>query len=65
MKISVRRWQDRLTPCWKHIGGGCHLDRPISQLIEESGFRIEWMNTGYMPGPKAMTFTYEGSARCG
>jgi ubiquinone/menaquinone biosynthesis C-methylase UbiE len=61
---SVRRWQDRLTPCWKHIGGGCHLNRAIGRLIEESGFRIEWMNNGYMPGPKAMTFMYEGSARC-
>jgi ubiquinone/menaquinone biosynthesis C-methylase UbiE len=60
---SVGRWQDRLTPCWKRIGGGCHLNRPISQLIEESGFRIDWINNGYMPGPKALTFMYEGSAR--
>jgi ubiquinone/menaquinone biosynthesis C-methylase UbiE len=60
---SVRLWQDRLTPLWKHIGGGCHLNRPITRLLEESGFRIESMNKGYMPGPKPMTFTYEGSAR--
>jgi ubiquinone/menaquinone biosynthesis C-methylase UbiE len=60
---SVRRWQDRLTPLWKHISGGCHLNRPIRQLIEEAGFRIESMTNGYMPGPKAMTFMYEGSAR--
>src|SRR3546814_7220764 len=24
---SVRHWQDRLTPLWKHIGGGCQLNR--------------------------------------
>lgn len=59
----VARWQDRLTPVWKRIGGGCHLNRPISRLIEESGFRIEQLDTGYMTGPKPMTFMYEGLAR--
>ena len=24
---GVRRWQDRLTPLWKRLGGGCHLNR--------------------------------------
>ena len=60
---KVRRWQDRLTPVWKRIGGGCHLNRAISHLIEDAGFRIERMETGYMKGPKPMTFMYEGSAR--
>jgi ubiquinone/menaquinone biosynthesis C-methylase UbiE len=59
---NVRRWQDRLTPLWKRLAGGCHLNRPISQLIEESGFRIERLETGYMKGPRLMTFMYEGSA---
>jgi ubiquinone/menaquinone biosynthesis C-methylase UbiE len=59
----VRRWQDRLTPLWKRIGGGCHLNRPISELLEQSGFRIEQVETGYMKGPKPMTFMYEGTAR--
>jgi len=61
---NVRRWQDRLTPVWRRIGGGCHLNRAISRLIEESGFRIEQVDQGYMRGPKPMTFMYEGSARC-
>jgi len=60
---GVQRWQDRLTPLWKCIGGGCHLNRAIGQLIEESGFRIQTLNTDYMKGPKPMTFMYEGSAR--
>ena len=51
-------WQDRLTPVWKQIGGGCHLNRPIEQLIDRSGFRIEQLNTGYMTGPKLATFMY-------
>ena len=60
---NVRRWQDRLTPIWKRIGGGCHLNRPIGALIAGAGFRIERLDTGYMKGPKPMTFMYEGSAR--
>jgi ubiquinone/menaquinone biosynthesis C-methylase UbiE len=56
-------WQDRLTPIWKRIGGGCHLNRPISSLIEGAGFRLERLKTSYMPGPKPMTFMYEGSAQ--
>jgi ubiquinone/menaquinone biosynthesis C-methylase UbiE len=60
----VARWQDRLNPLWKRIGGGCHLNRSIRFLIEESGFRIERLETGYMKGPKLLTFMYEGRARC-
>ena len=60
---SVRRWQDRLTPAWRRISGGCHLNRPISSLIESAGFRIDRIETGYIPGPRPMTFMYEGSAR--
>lgn len=60
---GVRRWQDRLTPVWRRVGGGCHLNRPIGELIEAAGFRIERIETGYLRGPKPMTFMYEGSAR--
>lgn len=59
----VVRWQDRLTPVWKRIGGGCHLNRPIEQLIRDAGFRVERLETGYMKGPKPMAFMYEGVAR--
>jgi len=58
----VRWWQDRLTPLWVRISGGCHLNRPIRQLLEGGGFRVERLETGYMPGPRPMTFTYEGTA---
>jgi len=60
---SVRRWQDRLTPMWKHLGGGCHLNRPIQERLVAAGFRIERLEMGYMKGPKPMTFMYEGRAR--
>ena len=60
---SVRRWQDRLTPAWRRISGGCHLNRPINSMIEGAGFRIDRVETGYIPGPRPMTYMYEGSAR--
>ncbi|MEY9558401.1 class I SAM-dependent methyltransferase [Sinorhizobium fredii] len=60
---GVRRWQDNLTPIRRRIGGGCHLNRPIRLMIEGAGFRIDRIETGYMRGPKPMTFMYEGSAR--
>lgn len=60
---NVRRWQDRLNPLWKRIGGGCHLNRAIDELVSSTGFRIEHLDRGYMAGPKPMTFMYEGCAR--
>jgi SAM-dependent methyltransferase len=60
---SVRRWQDLMTPIWRSCAGGCHLNRPISSMIEAAGFRIDHIETGYIPGPRPMTFMYEGSAR--
>ncbi|MEQ1407577.1 class I SAM-dependent methyltransferase [Neorhizobium sp. Rsf11] len=59
---GVRWFQDGLTPVWRRISGGCHLNRPIRSMIEDGGFRIDRVETGYMPGPKPMTFMYEGSA---
>jgi ubiquinone/menaquinone biosynthesis C-methylase UbiE len=59
---DVRKWQHRLTPMWKRISGGCHLDRPIGKLIEGAGFRMRELQAGYMKGPKPLTFMYEGQA---
>ncbi|HEY2446831.1 MAG TPA: class I SAM-dependent methyltransferase [Rhizomicrobium sp.] len=59
----VRKWQDRVDPIWSRISGGCHLNRPIGRMIEESGFRIAKLENFYLPGPRMMGFLYEGSAR--
>src|SRR5262249_51995177 len=48
---------------WKRLGGGCHLNRAIGTLIEGAGFQFDRLETGYMRGPKPMTFMYEGCAR--
>lgn len=58
----VRRWQDRLTPLWKRIGGGCHLNRDIPAMIETAGFRLSSLETAYLPGPRPLTFNFWGAA---
>ena len=61
---KIRKWQNRLTPAWRRIAGGCHLNRSIGELIEKAGFEITYLDTGYMEeGPRLMTFFYQGSAR--
>jgi ubiquinone/menaquinone biosynthesis C-methylase UbiE len=62
---NVCWWQDRLTPIWKRLGGGCHLNRAIKVLIADAGFRFERLDTGYIRGPSPMSFMYEGSAKRG
>ena len=59
---SVAAWQGLLTPIWKHIGGGCRLNRKIDGVIELAGFRITELKTFYVRGPRAMTYTYQGRA---
>jgi ubiquinone/menaquinone biosynthesis C-methylase UbiE len=59
---NIARWQQRLTPAWRRFAGGCHLDRPIETLIKDAGFAIDRIDTGYMEGPKVLTFRYEGAA---
>jgi ubiquinone/menaquinone biosynthesis C-methylase UbiE len=62
-EAGVASWQDRLTPMWKHISGGCHLNRKVDDLITETGFKISELRTCYLPGPRPMTYTYQGFAR--
>ncbi|MFZ0842033.1 MAG: class I SAM-dependent methyltransferase [Xanthobacteraceae bacterium] len=60
---GMQRWQNWLDPAWKRLAGGCHLNRAINWLVEEAGFRIEQLDTGYLAGRNPMTFMYEGAAR--
>jgi ubiquinone/menaquinone biosynthesis C-methylase UbiE len=61
---AVRRWQERLTPGWSRIAGGCHLDRDIGALLTEAGMRSADMRAQYLRGPRPFMFTYWGSAHC-
>lgn len=60
---SVVAWQDRFTPMWRRIAGGCHLNRKIDELISAAGFRITGLDTFYTVGPRPMTYTYQGLAK--
>jgi ubiquinone/menaquinone biosynthesis C-methylase UbiE len=62
-ETRIARWQHWLTPCWKRIGGGCHLDRKMDDLIRAAGFQTDAIETGYMERPKPWTFMYQGSAK--
>jgi ubiquinone/menaquinone biosynthesis C-methylase UbiE len=59
---KVHAWQHRINPVWRIIGGGCNLDRRIDELIIAAGFEIAQLQTTYLPGPRPMTYTYEGVA---
>src|SRR5262245_27072298 len=56
-------WQRRINPIWGRIAGGCNVTRRIDDLIKSAGFNIAQLQTTYLPGPRPMTYTYEGCAR--
>ena len=60
---SVRRWQDILTPYWKHLGDGCHLNRPMAELLQTQSWAIRSLRTFYLPRvPKPFAYFYQGCA---
>lgn len=61
---SVRNWQTRITPLWKRVAGGCHLNRPIPRYLEQAGFQITALEAAYMDRvPRIAGFNYWGTAR--
>jgi SAM-dependent methyltransferase len=44
---SVRRWQRRLEPVQKRAFGGCHLTRPVVDLLTAAGFTISQVDVFY------------------
>lgn len=59
---AVERWQHRLTPLWRRVAGGCHLDRKTDDLIRSAGFGLRELGTEYARGPRVMTYMYKGCA---
>lgn len=59
---GVAAWQRRLTPLWRPIAGGCHLDRRMDALIGAAFSHVE-VQTFYLEGPRFLTYMYEGRAR--
>ena len=59
---GVAVWQDRITPVWKCIGGGCQLNLKVDEIITKAGFQITELKVFYLPGLRPMTYTYQGLA---
>lgn len=60
---SVYKWQNRINPIWKKLGGGCNLNRHIPELIKAGGFNIDQLDTMYIPGLRIACFNYWGMAK--
>jgi ubiquinone/menaquinone biosynthesis C-methylase UbiE len=59
----VRRWQHRLEPVQKRLFGGCHLTRPIVDLLAAAGFTITELDVFYEEGaPKFLAADSLGTA---
>lgn len=58
---GVRRWQRRLEPLQRAVGGGCHLTRDIPALVGGSGWHVDTLQEAYLPGPdvsRPWTYSY-------
>src|SRR6476646_11198852 len=52
---KVRRWQRRLEPIQRRVAGGCHLTRPIVNLLDTAGFVTKDLDVFYADGePKSV-----------
>ncbi len=60
--VSVRRWQERINPLWKRVGGGCQLNRVIPEHIEAGGFNIRQLDSMYISGWRPASFNVWGRA---
>lgn len=51
----VRRWQRRLEPMQKRVAGGCHLTRPVTEMLTTARFTITDLDVFYEKGaPKSL-----------
>ncbi len=63
---KTQRMQHRVNPLWKLIGDGCHLNRNITELIQDHHFLLPDVQNFYMPGgPRFASYMYQGVATKG
>ena len=61
---GVQRWQHLLEPVQKRLFGGCHLTRPVLEMLTEAGFTVTEVDVFYEKGaPKALAADSLGVAR--
>lgn len=51
---AIARWQRRLTPLQQRMAAGCHLDRPIGELVGEVGFSLQELRNDELGGPRPL-----------
>lgn len=51
---NVQRWQRRIEPVQKRLFGGCHVTRPITEMVTAAGFTISELDQFYIEGPKTL-----------
>jgi len=57
------RWQERITPVWRHVSGNCHLDRDVRRELVDAGFAVRELDARYGDeGPRWLSFTSAGIA---
>ncbi|MCC2113808.1 MAG: class I SAM-dependent methyltransferase, partial [Hyphomicrobiales bacterium] len=60
---GLARWQDRLTPAWRWVAGGCHLNRDPGALLETGGFALTTYDRYPISGaPSLVAFHHVGVA---
>lgn len=61
---KVARWQNTLNPLQKKLAAGCHLNRPMTKIIEDAGMTMRHVkNYYYKRAPKTLGYFYQGIAR--
>jgi ubiquinone/menaquinone biosynthesis C-methylase UbiE len=61
-QATVARWQHRLTPLQRRVFGGCHLNRPIGQLVTGAGLELTRLDNYYLTGTRAFGYMFDGVA---
>jgi SAM-dependent methyltransferase len=51
---GTAKWQRRLNPIQRRVAAGCHLDRPIEQLVGQAGFVAHELRHDQMEGPRLL-----------
>ncbi|MDR1988687.1 MAG: class I SAM-dependent methyltransferase [Acidobacteriaceae bacterium] len=60
---SVARWQHRLNGVQNIVACGCHLNRPVRELVEQHGFSFETVRQGFALGvPRPLGWFTLGTA---
>ncbi|MEQ1731069.1 MAG: class I SAM-dependent methyltransferase [Vicinamibacterales bacterium] len=60
---AVARWQQRLNRLQQFVACGCNLNRPMTSLVTDAGFRFETLRTFQAPGvPRPLGWITAGRA---